>query len=162
MSSVTVEKVGEPNAAPASVYERMQAVVNRIRERAYDLFQSRGAADGSAMDDWLRAEQDVLVFLQSELIEKSGKFNIRVQVAGFSAEEVRVTAMPDAILVEAEAKDCMDRGEKQMFQMLDLPAPINPDKVTASLEDGILQLVAERAGRADNRARASAARAVAN
>ncbi len=129
--------------------------MNRIRERAYDLFQNRGAAEGSATDDWLQAERDVLLFAESELIEKSGKFNIRVQTPGFSATEIRVTAMPDAIIVEAE--NSTETVEKQLFQRLDLPAPINPDKVTASLEDGLLQLVAEKAGRAGTKAHATAA-----
>lgn len=155
MSNVTVDRVNEPNAAPASVHERMQAVVNRIRERAYDLFQNRGATDGSAVDDWLQAERDVLLFPASELIEKGGKFNIRVEAAGFSAGEIRVTALPDAIIVEAE--DSTETVEKQLFQRLDLPAPINPDKVTASLENGVLLLVAEKAGTAETKAAASAA-----
>src|SRR5579872_5765291 len=128
MSNVSVEKVREPDNAPASVYERMQAIANRIRERAYDLFQSRGATDGTAMDDWLQAERDLLVFSQSELIEKGGKFNIRVEAPGFSAEEIHVTAMPDAIVVAAEAsrKQSTDGyteiGEKQLFQRVELPA----------------------------------------
>jgi HSP20 family protein len=151
MSNVSVEKVRDPNAAPASVIERMQVIANRIRERAYDLFQSRGATDGAAMEDWLQAERDLLVLPQSDLIEKGGKFNIRVEAPGFSADEIHVTATPDAIIVTAEAsrkesaEGYTEFGQKQLFQRLELPTSINPDKVTASLEDGILELVAEKA-----------------
>ena len=71
--------------------------------------------------------------------------------------------MADALIVEAEASrtqstaDTTEIGEKQMFQRLDLPAPINPDKVTASLENGVLQLIAEKAGTAETKVKASAA-----
>ena len=115
------------------------------------------------MDDWLQAERDVLLLPQSGLIEKGGKFNIRVQALGFSAKEIRVTAMADAIVVEGEASrtrptaDSTEIGEKQMFQRLALPAPINPDKVTASLVSGVLQLIAEKAGQAESKAQARAA-----
>ena len=32
----------------------------RIRERAYQLYQARGCADGHALDDWLEAKAEVL------------------------------------------------------------------------------------------------------
>lgn len=31
----------------------------RIAQRAYELYLSRGAADGGAMDDWLAAEREL-------------------------------------------------------------------------------------------------------
>ena len=33
---------------------------DRIRERAYELYESRGREPGQHEQDWLRAEQDVL------------------------------------------------------------------------------------------------------
>jgi len=35
-------------------------VVNRIRERAYALYESRGRKSGEGEQDWLRAEQEIL------------------------------------------------------------------------------------------------------
>lgn len=32
---------------------------DRIARRAYELYQSRGASDGGALDDWLAAEQEL-------------------------------------------------------------------------------------------------------
>ena len=32
----------------------------RIRNRAYDLYQKRGSNDGQALDDWLQAKAEVL------------------------------------------------------------------------------------------------------
>jgi Protein of unknown function (DUF2934) len=31
----------------------------RVAERAYELYLARGATDGQAMDDWLRAEREL-------------------------------------------------------------------------------------------------------
>ena len=33
---------------------------DRIRNRAYELYEDRGYADGHALDDWLRAKAEVL------------------------------------------------------------------------------------------------------
>jgi len=35
-------------------------VEERIRQRAYQLYEERGRLDGSAMEDWLIAEEEVL------------------------------------------------------------------------------------------------------
>jgi hypothetical protein len=33
---------------------------DRIRNRAYDIYQKRGSSDGQALDDWLQAKAEVL------------------------------------------------------------------------------------------------------
>jgi hypothetical protein len=42
-----------PNQADAQIEEK-------IRQRAYDLYQERGRVNGSPTDDWLQAKQEVL------------------------------------------------------------------------------------------------------
>jgi hypothetical protein len=54
--------VAAPNN-PTSKVAAMPATVtahNGIRERAYELFESRGRAFGYEQQDWLRAEQEIL------------------------------------------------------------------------------------------------------
>jgi HSP20 family molecular chaperone IbpA len=63
--------------------------------------------------------------------------------------------MPDALVVQAggththEGKSGNVRfcefSEKELFRRLDLPAPIDVDKVSASLDKGILQVTAPKA-----------------
>ena len=36
------------------------AIENRIRDRAYQLYEQRGSVDGFALDDWFQAEAEVL------------------------------------------------------------------------------------------------------
>ena len=36
------------------------AIEERIRKRAYQLYEERGSYDGFALDDWLRAEREIL------------------------------------------------------------------------------------------------------
>jgi hypothetical protein len=35
-------------------------IEERIRSRAYDIYESRGSVDGHALDDWLEAKAEVL------------------------------------------------------------------------------------------------------
>jgi hypothetical protein len=44
---------------PATVTSEPQELEDRIRVRAYELYQARGCENGHALEDWLRAEEEV-------------------------------------------------------------------------------------------------------
>jgi Protein of unknown function (DUF2934) len=35
-------------------------IENRVRDRAYQLYEQRGSVDGFALDDWFQAEAEIL------------------------------------------------------------------------------------------------------
>ena len=43
----------------------------RIRRRAYDLYVQRGNQSGSALDDWLRAEEEIRRAMEQAIDEAS-------------------------------------------------------------------------------------------
>lgn len=56
-------------AAPAMATEAKKNVVpinleNEIRRRAYEFFEQRNGGPGSELDDWLRAENEILARYQ--------------------------------------------------------------------------------------------------
>lgn len=74
---------------------------------------------------------------------------------GFEPGEVKVTALPDALIISAESSHTHENkegnvrfcefGRKTLFRRFDLPEPVNLDKVTADLNKGVLHLVAAKA-----------------
>jgi HSP20 family protein len=154
MSNVAVEKVRDGDTPPPTLFERMTAMADKIRQRAFEVFECRGCGDGRSLEDWLQAERDVVQSPEAELIEKDGKLQVRVALPGFDVKDIRVTALPTALFIEAEAKHKHEKtegdvylrefGQKQLFRRLDMPAPINVDKVTATLDRGVLQLTAPK------------------
>lgn len=167
MPNVAIEKIRDEDATPPTVFERMMGIAEKIRQRAFEIFQGRGCADGRSVEDWLQAEREVIQCPEAELIEKDGKFRLRMAVPGFGARDVHVTAMPSAIIVRAEAKHkhakaegdvyFCEFGQRQLFRRLDLPAPINPDKVTGRLDQGVLHVIAEKRVDVANKVKAIAA-----
>jgi len=152
MPQVAIEKVDEKRAAGSSVFNEMKTLSDCIRQRAFELFERRGARHGSAVDDWLLAERDLFRLPESELIERDGKYEARVSAPGIDADDVRVTALPDALIVKGSSTHKHERtdgdirfsefDQRTMFRRFDLPEPINVDKVTANLDKGVLQLTA--------------------
>ena len=54
---IAKSKTGQPRSIkPAESSD----IENRIRDRAYQLYQQRGSVDGFALNDWLQAEAEVL------------------------------------------------------------------------------------------------------
>jgi len=57
--SKRAQKKDEPSEMQEAV-SALETPHRRIAERAYRLYMDRGAEDGHALEDWLRAEQEVL------------------------------------------------------------------------------------------------------
>jgi HSP20 family molecular chaperone IbpA len=151
VSQVRIEKIDEKRSVP-SIIDEVKVLSEQIRERAFETFERRGGGDGSALQDWLDAERQLFRIPESELLDRDGKFEARVSAPGFDPGEVKVIAMPDALIVKASSIHKHDLSEggvqfcefdqKTLFRRLDLPEPINVDKVTANLDKGVLQLTA--------------------
>src|SRR5580658_6831186 len=102
MAFVAVEKVTEKGPRAPSLIDKLETMAERVRERAYEIFQSRGT-NGREIEDWLQAERDLIFKPDSDLIERDGKFEIRVAAPGFKAAETSVTATPGALIVSAKS-----------------------------------------------------------
>lgn len=167
MSQVAVQKIYPNETQSSPIIAEMKSLAERIRERAYHLFERRGRNHGSALNDWLEAETDLLMIPQSELVESDGAFQMQVAVPGFDAKDIEVDALPDGVIIRAENshkhenKD--DRiqfcefSEKALFRRFDLPTPVDVDHVAADLDKGLLRISAPKAQGTPAKASASAA-----
>jgi HSP20 family protein len=155
MAQVAIHKCKDLETMPQRMLDQMRTMIDAIRQRAFDLFQSRSGEYGSDVDDWLQAERDVAWSPASELVDDDKQFRARIALPGFDAKDIEVTAMPDALVVQANATHTHDEktgnvrfcefSEKRLFRRLDLPAAVDVDKVTASVDKGILQVTAPKA-----------------
>jgi HSP20 family molecular chaperone IbpA len=155
MPQVAVEKLDGKDTADTSVATEMTTLADRIRQRAFEIFEHRGATDGSAVNDWLCAERDLFRVPESELMDRDGKFVARMAAPGIEPSDVTVTALPDALIVkgcsshthehnDGDVRFC-EFDQRTIFRRFDLPEPINVDQVTANLDKGVLQLTARKA-----------------
>ena len=54
-----LERELESAADAASLTQENGSRMNRIAERAHEIYQSRGGAEGRALEDWLQAEREI-------------------------------------------------------------------------------------------------------
>jgi len=167
MSKVGVQRIHSNETQSSPIAGQMKSLAERIRERAYQLFERRGRNDGSALNDWLEAEDDLLMIPKSDLVESDRKFEMQVAVPGFDANDIEVDVLPDAVIVRAENShkhegeddkvQFCEFSEKALFRRFELPAALDVDQVTADLDKGVLTISAPKSQETSPKASISAA-----
>ena len=102
MSNVAVQKIRDANQSRPILKETID-LLDKVRMRAFELFQKRGGVPGNDIGDWLQAEKEVFRVPDMELAEIDGEFQLQLAMPGFDAKDIRVAALPDALIVEGEA-----------------------------------------------------------
>ena len=153
MSKVRVQTLSSDQARNLPIFLELAEIAERIRDRAYKLFEDRGFVEGYEVDDWLCAEQQ-LCWPAAELVEESDEFEVKVALAGYDPDEISVTATPTEIIVKADHESEEDDEDEitrfsefhsnRVYRRFELPAKIRTDKVEAKFENGLLKIEAEK------------------
>jgi HSP20 family protein len=159
MSQLDVKKVAAPDDKSLPIFTEFEQLAERIRLQAYNLFAHRGAGDGHALDDWLAAERQ-LCWPAAELTERNDEYVLDVALAGFEPTEIEVTATPREILIKGRHENEQSAGDeskvrwselrsRNAFRRVGLPTSVDVEKISASIENGLLKIVAPKARAAD-------------
>jgi HSP20 family molecular chaperone IbpA len=158
MANLVVQKVENKGSKPLPLFQEIEKRFDEVRRRAFDLFEKRGYEVGHALEDWLTAEHEVMGWPAAELDEKDGKYELRMTLPGYDAKEVEVTATPSQIIVhanveaekKAEAAKCLwtEFRSNDICRQFELPEAIDVEKTTATLDKGMLHVIATKAPKA--------------
>ena len=126
--------------------DKVRQLVQRIRERAYSLFEKRDRQDGHALDDWLQAEQELLYEPGMTIEDRDKEIRLIAGMAEYKPKEIHIDAQSDSILVTAEHREHShaDQVEQECVARFDLPESIDPNRVSASLRGGRLEIIAPK------------------
>lgn len=137
-----------------SFFERMAKIQAEITRRAYELFASNGFTHGHDLEDWLRAESEILQNVPLEISETEKGFEVRAEVPGFTEREIETRVEPRRIYISAEHEGETDRKKgktiyserrsHRIARWFELPAEIDPDKVVATLSKGVLEMTLQK------------------
>lgn len=155
MANVTVQKVEKADVKALPIFEEIEKRLEGVRQRAFELFQNRGRETGHAIEDWLQAEHEVSGWPAAEMTELDGKYEVDLTLPGFDAKQVQVTATPSAIIVHAQYKPeqkeeiCKvlwtEFGPNDVYRQFETPQPIDVDNIQATLDKGMLHVIAAKA-----------------
>lgn len=158
MTDVKVTKVPAVDERSLPVFAEVEQLTQAIRTRAYEIFAGRTLGLAGALDDWLAAER-AFGLPAAELRESDAAFSLAIAVPGFEAGEVVVTATPRELIVKAQHRterkeETMPRtgetrwseiGLEHAYRRIEFPEAIVVDKITATMRNGLLVVVAPKA-----------------
>jgi HSP20 family molecular chaperone IbpA len=130
---------------PEDLRREMQQVQLAIARRAYELFEIRDCEHGHDLEDWLRAESELLQPVSVSMSESTGRISIRADVAGFDETELKVSIEPHRITIlgqkemKAEGIERTSPHPHQILEVVDLATQVMPESAVVELQGGVLK-----------------------
>ncbi len=149
MPDIKIDSVADRGGRSLPVFADLDRRLEQVRKEAFELFAGRGYGEGHALDDWLAAEKRVFG-ADSAIVESGGSYEFRVPVEGFMPTQISVTATPSELIVTATAgpgaadSPAPGLAETALFRHVVLPGDIAVEQVSASIEQGVLKVVAPK------------------
>ncbi len=138
-----------PEAFVDPVFERVQEINDLIARRAYEFSEASGFTHGHDLEDWLRAELEILRTTPLDVTETESDLTVRAEVPGFKEKDLELRVEPRRLFITGKRQEGSERKQgktlyserraSQIFRVLDLPAQIDLDRVNATLSDGVLE-----------------------
>lgn len=135
-----------------SVTDDLDRLHDLIRRRAYDIFLSRDRRAGSDLDDWLLAEQELVLRPAIELRQRDGHIELDAAVTSGDPTDLDVRVGPQDILISSSTGSVREMQKagvhgdeldaRMLFGSVHLPTRIDPTTVKAEWRDGLLHLTA--------------------
>jgi HSP20 family molecular chaperone IbpA len=146
MSQVTLYKCKSSETTFQTLLEHTEAIANSIFKRALILLLNRDCGDAS---------RDAAPAPVSKVTSVAGGFRARIPLHGFEPGDIQVSAMPDALVIHAHTT-CSHEGKsgdlsyheisgRQVFRRIDFPASVDVDRVTAFVDNGVLEVTVWKA-----------------
>ena len=157
-----IRKALEPSQVrivePQSLLERLNKLSERISGRAYDIFEGNGKMFGHDLEDWFKAESEILQPFDLRIKEQNDSLTIEANVPGFSAKDLEVSLEPWRLTIsgqketkEEQTKDkatYQEQSSEQLLRVIDLPSEIDGAKAKATLKNGLLEINIPKASKA--------------
>jgi HSP20 family protein len=131
-------------------FQRVADIYNALARRSYELFESRGRQDGHDLEDWLKAEIELLNPTPVEICEDDGQLIVRADTPGFREKDIEVRVEPYRVIISGQREESHDRKKQKtlysernsnrLLRMVDLPEQVDPEKAKASLQEGSLEI----------------------
>jgi HSP20 family protein len=155
-TKTAIEKV-EKHPKPESLFvsaehflEDWAKYTQDVAKRAFEIFNERGQRFGHDFEDWLKAESELTRRVPIEIQETETNLEIRAQVPGFTADNLKVSVERRRFTLKGEAEAKSERKSDgtiysewksdKIFRTFVLPSDVDAEKAVAAIKNGVLTL----------------------
>ncbi|HEV2177565.1 MAG TPA: DUF2934 domain-containing protein [Terriglobia bacterium] len=136
---------------PAGNLAARQREVNEIvSRRAYEIYEARDREQGRELEDWVRAESEILLQAPAGFLHSRDFLMVDVDVSGFAARDLELSVEPRRITLSGRRQAICEAGSEvstsgnsrplHIFRVIDLPVEVDPLYAVASLKQGVLEV----------------------
>jgi HSP20 family protein len=135
---------------PTDLFTRVRQLHDEIAKRAFEIFSGDGGIFGRDLDNWFKAEAELLHPVRVDVEESDGNLILKAEVPGFTDKELEIALEPRRVTITGKHETKEERKDKktlyseirsnQVLRVLDLPTAVDTQKAVASLKDGVLEL----------------------
>jgi len=137
------------------ITSRGQEIVQRIAQRAFELFEGKGRAWGQELDDWFKAESELLHPTHLKITDTDTNLSVRLDVPGFQAGDIRVSIEPSQLTIlgertteekrKTEKTVYSETCSNQIYRVIGLPAEVQTRNAKTILKNGVLEIELQKA-----------------
>lgn len=130
--------------------DRAKRIHDLVARRAYEIYEKRGRAEGHAEDDWSQAEAETIFEIPTGLMKCNKGVNVYAGTCGASAGDLEICVEPRRLTVSGRVpiqSTHRTRSGKipvHVFRVIDLPVEVDPSKVAAKVNNGMLEIETAR------------------
>ena len=121
-----------------TILGEIEETYDRITRRAYEIFQERGGICTMDLEDWLRAEKELLLKPQVVVEEVDRRITVTICLGEVHPLDLELLITPDAMVIQAEDI----AADKRIFRTVEFPRRIDVRKVVARYANGYLVVTA--------------------
>jgi HSP20 family protein len=131
-----------------TIFDEIDQLDRAISQRAYDFF--RNGSWSNPLDNWLKAENELITKPAVELTQKDGRFEILAAVPGVDVKDLVVEITSQELLIKGQTshEKSSDKGKVhiseirtgQVFRSIRFPEAIDTSTAKAEYKDGVLHL----------------------
>ena len=131
-------------------FEQFERIYNSIARRAFEIFSSNGHSAGHDVEDWFKAESELLHPVHMTVAESDGMVNVTAEVPGFEAKDLEIKLEPTRLTISGkrETKEEQKKGKityhehcaNEILRIVALPAEVDASKTQAKLKNGLLEM----------------------
>ena len=96
------------------VFEQIARIHNSIARRAFEIFSSSRNGFGHDLENWFKAESELLHPVHVKMTEHDGAVNLSAEVPGFDAKDLEIKLEPNSVTIsgkrETNAKNARRAG----------------------------------------------------
>jgi len=116
----------------------LDSMEDAIQRRAYQLFEERKSRDGSDLEDWLRAEDEIL-FAKGPLVTLlDDQIDVRIDLGERQFTSLTLGIEQFRIVVTGSTKTEGESGDNCFFRLVTLPGQIDPSNSSAAVYNACL------------------------